>query len=144
MYRPSEFAATLLPLKVDLDEQLKNTHPTMVAWVTNSIERRNQVIDLMAGIGDFAAAWDQPDAKGHYATGYAPGQADVLAEALVQHLRGTQWWSREDPEVVRFFLARIAQQDKAHPFVANWRVLAMDTIDPKSSRCPAWPELAGA
>jgi predicted RNA methylase len=144
MHRPSEFAATLLPLKTDLEAQLQNTHPTMVQWVANSIERRNAVIDLCNGIGEFADAFEQPDAQGHYATGYDPKQADVLAEALVQHLRGTAWWSRQDPEVVKFFLGRIAQNDKTHPFVANWKTWAMDTIDPRRAQCPAWPEVAAA
>jgi len=143
MYRPSEFAATLLPNKTDLDAQLANTHPTMVGWVTNSVERRNAVIDLCNGIGDFAGAFDMPNAQGHYLTGYEPGQCDVLAEALVQHLRGMSWWSRQDREVVRFFLARIAQNDKSHPFVTHWKTWALDTIDPRSTQYPAWPEVAG-
>lgn len=133
-YYPSPQATPLDALRVDVEAEVSNSHPTMQAGMRRSCEAHNRAIDLMMGAGEFESAYGLAEA----ATPPDGGQPDVMVESLCIELRSKQRPTmRLDEGLVMDRLQRLIMLAPDHPVARNWRVLHVRTY-PFWDSPPPW------
>lgn len=137
MYHKSDQAQYLAALRVnDIPAALADVgvSPANAYTYHRACSRRNAVIDLMMGAGDYADDWSDTPAGD-------PGYAMPACDDICVTIRATRSpFTGLDPAAMHARVLSIAQGDADHPVALHWRTVR-EAAHPLLDDMPAWDDV---